>query len=464
MKSLCTLTAIAVGLSISAPVSALSEPTNREVWVLAKSHEDLPSTFDLQGESSCRPKVIIASAYDSYALNHEISSADGIYYESVPIVLSEDGDSIVGGITDDITFSFSYFSAINNNHFYSFSRVTDDIADAPRFVINMNEKVLWFSHSQEMSWDVEFLNEESGICNIVAMTTGGSKLSSSYYPYVKYKSESRTFTNDTGANSKTSEEYALRLYVSRTEIVREPPRMPEIFIDDYGQIFDGCYIDLSESAEPRIVTIPSREGVSFYYRFTEDGAVESEFQNYCSPIEVSRAGHLEIYAQDESTELKSAILVIHFIGVIASEAEAPEAPVLYMDENQSVVSGQTVNLSETTGPQFVTIEAGDGLCVYYRYIIKLETDAEFELYTEPIEITKAGLIDFYAEDPKTKLQSPMQTVYFIGEPVPAGITEIELNEATGRYFDILGRPVSSPNSSHGILLLKSESGVMKIRI
>lgn len=444
-----------LGFCSLAPVKVYAE-TEREVWVLAKSHADIPTVDEMYADLSYRPRFVIVAADEARALTSTPDSPQ-FYFQSQEVTLSADGDTLLAGMNSTNTFAFDIWQPYDN--MYQFG-VADDMLF--RLLIYSSDLCVCDVSVTEMSWRIDFVSDD-GVCNIKAVNEYGRDFVS--YAYLCYKTDTHRFTNNKMLNEATSS-YGMRIYVARMEVVPDPPVAPELYIEDFGQLFDGQTIDLSEKTEIQHITLTAPEGVSIYYRFTEEvlsraaaNTDEAEFTLYESPIEISRAGKLEIYAQDDASGLKSAVQTLHFTG---TPAIAPEAPEFSLNGEGVLQGGQVVNLSKKVGPQTVTLTAAAGLEIYYRYITEPDdaaatestTEPDYQLYTEPFEVSNAGLVDYYSENPQNNLRSEVLTIYFEGYPIPTSLIDVAAPAGPDAvYYDLLGRPVSNP-AAHRILIRK----------
>ena len=160
------------------------------------------------------------------------------------------------------------------------------------------------------------------------------------------------------------------------------------------------------------------------------------------------------------------------LGYIAEAIEAPAAPVIECDalNGEGEIEGQ----GDGT-PVTVAFSHADGADIYYNFIpvVAEETpdtpaeqdaeptvmvdDKEYTLYTEPITLTKAGELSYFAR--KNGLDSEIKTVTV--KSIASALFEINADEnAPVEYFNLQGIRVANPDN--GVFIRRQGNTVTKV--
>ncbi|MCM1310464.1 MAG: Ig-like domain-containing protein [Bacteroides sp.] len=155
--------------------------------------------------------------------------------------------------------------------------------------------------------------------------------------------------------------------------------------------------------------------------------------------------------------------------VTLSYDAVPTHPIVDVDGESNDLDETTVSLNNKE-KVVVTLAHNDSEnhTIFHKFVADLsasnepaaQTDDEndgFKAYTEPIEITEAGTLHYYAQHNVTGAKSATRTIVFTGNTT--SISEINAEATNSDYYDLSGRMIAKPTK--GIVILKTGSKVSK---
>lgn len=230
------------------------------------------------------------------------------------------------------------------------------------------------------------------------------------------------------------------------------------------EVYEAEYID----------TVLENEVVKLeYVTFSEATPGSGAFTGKCGEVEIN------FYNSAKLASVEAGVYNVTFAGSVFNGkvqyipleyVAVPSHPVVYVDEEENTADEITVALDDKEKVVIVLNHADtDNHTVYHKFtedaatVVALSADEAdgFVPYTEAIEITKAGKLEYYARHNTTGAKSQTRTISFTG--VTLGIAEISGEEASNvEWFDLQGRRVAAP--AKGVYLRRQGGQVSKLAL
>lgn len=230
------------------------------------------------------------------------------------------------------------------------------------------------------------------------------------------------------------------------------------------EVYEAEYID----------TVLENEVVKLeYVTFSEATPGSGAFTGKCGEVEIN------FYNSAKLASVEAGIYNVTFAGSVFNGkvqyipleyVAVPSHPVVYVDEEENTADEITVALDDKEKVVIVLNHADtDNHTVYHKFtedaatVVALSADEAdgFVPYTEAIEITKAGKLEYYARHNTTGAKSQTRTISFTG--VTLGIAEISGEEASNvEWFDFQGRRIAAP--AKGVYLRRQGGQVSKLAL
>lgn len=230
----------------------------------------------------------------------------------------------------------------------------------------------------------------------------------------------------------------------------------------------------SSTGDTRVLDIYGSDKVAYsapddLYDSDKQGTLLGSIARSESTIEINEDyQYVGFRSQDGAMYISSLTLTWE---KVADEPAVPVHPSLVIDGQEVADLETTIDL---TGKEKVVIELShedpENHTVFHKFEAEsapaavkalAEDNDGYTAYSEPIEITKAGTLTFYAQHNTNFAKSAARTITFKGETT--AISEISVAEGNAEWFDIQGRRVTNP-AKGGIYIRKQGSSVSKVAL